>query len=211
MRTRAPRLLVCGAIAVAAGLGWSPAAHAAGLGTSLPAVTPSVSTAPPASASHVISTVDRVTRAVASRVVSAEHQTVARVNPTVSPQPTTSRAVPAARHRAETTAVPHRRWNSARGTSAGPKRPTRHSPSAVTRQAPAGPDVRVVAELSPLQPPAGPLGGANAAGSSGLALFFVVLASALSALTAPGLGRRLFPSLVEGHGFTLIHDLERPD
>ena len=91
MGTRSSRLLVCGAVAVAAGLGWSPAAHAAGLGASLPAVTPSVSTAPPVSASHVISTVDRVTRAVASRVVSAEQQTVARVKPTVSPPPTTRR------------------------------------------------------------------------------------------------------------------------
>jgi hypothetical protein len=69
----------------------------------------------------------------------------------------------------------------------------------------------VKAELSALQPPAGPLGGANTAGSSGLALFFVALAAALSALTAPALGRRLFPPLADGHGFFLIRDLERPD
>src|SRR4029077_2144387 len=185
MGTRAPRLLVCGAVAVAAGLGWSPAAHAAGLGASLPAVTPSVSTAPSVSASHVISPVDRLTRAVAARVVSAEQQTVARVRPTVSPQPTTERAAPAPRQRAEPTAVPRMRWSNARHASAAPERPTRHSSNAATRQAPAGPTVRVMAELSPLQPPAGPLGGANAAGSSSLALFFVALAAALSALTAP--------------------------
>jgi hypothetical protein len=68
-----------------------------------------------------------------------------------------------------------------------------------------------VPELSGFQPPAGLLGGANAAGSSGLALFFVLLASALSALAAVGLGRWLFPSLDDGRGFTLICDLERPD
>ena len=211
MGTRSSRLLVCGAVAVAAGLGWSPAAHAAGLGTSLPAVTPSVSTAPPVSASHVISTVGRVTRGAASRVVSAEQQTVARVEPTVSPPPTTGRPVPPARHRAETTAAPHMRWNNARQASAAQKLPARHSPNAATRQAPAGPNVRAMPELSPLQLPAWPLGGANAAGSSGLALFFVALATALSALIAPLLGRRLFPPLAEGHGFSLIRDLERPD
>jgi hypothetical protein len=211
MRVRAPRLLVCGAVAVTAGLAWSPAAHAAGLGTSLPAVTPSVSTAPRVSASHVISTVDRVTGAVTARVVAAEQQTVARVRPTVSPQPTTRRAVPAAGDRAETSAVTHTRANNATQASVAPKRPAGHSPSAAIRQAPAGQNIRVVPKLSPLQPPLGPLGGADAAGSPGVALFFVALASALAALTAPGLGRRLFPSLAEGHGFSLIRDLERPD
>lgn len=211
MGTRSSRLLVCGAAAVTAGLGWSPAAHAAGLGASLPAVTPSISIAPPVSASHVISTVDRVARAAASQVTSAEHQTVARLKPTVSPPPTTRRAVPAARHHAEATSVPHMRRNSATQASAAPKRPTLHSPNASTQKAPAGASVRVVPELSRLHPPAGPLGGANAVGGSGVALFFIALASALSALAAPGLGRRLFPSLAEGHGFFLIRDLERPD
>jgi hypothetical protein len=211
MRVRAPRLLLCGTVAVAAGLGWSPAAHAAGLGASLPAVTSPVSTAPPVPASHVISTIDRVTGAVTARVVAAEQQTVARVKPTVSPQPAVRRAVPATADRAAASAVTHEHAHNASRAPVAPQRPAGRSPSASTRQAPAGPNIRVVAELSPLQPPLGPLGGADAAGSPGLALFFVALASALSALTAPGLGRRLFPSLADGHGFSLIRDLERPD
>jgi hypothetical protein len=211
MRIRAPRLLVCGAVAVAAGLGWSPAAHAAGLGTSLPAVTPSVSTAPPVSPSPVISTVDRVTGAITAQVVSAEQQTVARVMPTVSPQPATGRAGPATGDRAKTRAVTHMRTHNASQAPVAPQRPAGHSPGAAIRHAPPGPNIRVVPKLSPLQPPSGPLGDADAAGSPGVALFFVALASALSALAAPGLGRRLFPSLAEGHGFSLIRDLERPD
>jgi hypothetical protein len=108
--------------------------------------------------------------------------------------------------------VRHKRRNNATQASAAPAQGARLSQDTVAKQqAAAAPSVRVVPELPPLRPPAGFLDGAGAAGSSGLALFFVALASALSALSALGLGRRLFPSLDEGRGFTLITDLERPD
>jgi hypothetical protein len=161
------------------------------------------------SPSQVVSTVDRVTGAVVSHVVSTERQTVEGVESTVSPAPTARPASPLAPRKR---LVRHKRRNHATQASAAPKQDARLSQdTAAERQAAASPSVRVVPELSPLRPPAGFLGGASAAGSFGLALVFVALASALSALSALGLGRRLFPSLAEGHGFTLICDLERPD
>jgi hypothetical protein len=61
-----------------------------------------------------------------------------------------------------------------------------------------------------MKPPSGFLSGPSA-GGTGFVLLFLALAAALSALAAPGLGRRLMPSIAEGRDCALTLHLERPD
>jgi len=218
--TRSSRLRVGAAVAapvLAATFGWTPAAHAAGPRVSLPAVSP------PVSAVHsVTQTVAGAVSAVTTRksqVVAAAHQVVKHVATAVSGSSTTIPAgsVPAAHATAPTKLAVSspRRHGAVQAASAAPKW---HADGLTTRipadrraEAAAGASAQVVPDLPGLQPPPGFFPGASAGGGSGFVLLFVALAAALSALAAPGLGRRLMPSLADGRDCALTLDLERPD
>ncbi len=225
MRTRSSRLRVCGAVAapvLVAAFGWTPAAHAAGPGASLPSVPP-VSAAPAVAAVHsVTQTVAGAASAVGARkspVVATAHDVVKRATTAVTGTSTTASAhtAPAAKTGAGATKGADRaqpRHRAAQVASGAPKRAGGSAPGVAAQRgsdAAAGPSAQVVPELPGLQPPSGLFSGATAGGGSGFALVFVALAAALSALAAPGLGRRLMPSIADGRDRALTLDLERPD
>jgi hypothetical protein len=227
---RSSRLRVCGAVVapVLLALGWTPAARAAGSGAPIPAV-PASTTAVASTASSVTQTVESAASAAPvpkSPAVPVVRHVVKRVAPPLAPvapaTPTSTHVappvVPAAKAGNTTStaakrAVPSRRHHAAQAADRAPKRLAGGAvpraathPRATKRLSPA---VRVVVRM-PGQPP-GFFSGANAAGGSGLALLVVALAAAFSALAAPGLGRRLMPSIADGRDCALTLDLERPD
>jgi hypothetical protein len=214
------KLRVCTAVAapvLAAAFGWTPAAHAAVPGVSLPAVMP------PVSASPAVSAVRSITSTVAglpvpkTPVVAAARHVVTRVVKVVSGTATTkhdARVASAPKTRSTTPAVPKRTVPSRRRHRAvrAPSGRGSVQSGAVHRRTTtsASPTLRLVATTPGLLPPTGFFPGASA-GGFGFAVLFVALAAALSALAAPGLGRRLMPSLTDGRDCALTLDLERPD
>ena len=223
MGTRSSWIRVCGAVAapvLAAAFGWTPTARAGGPLASVPAV-------PPVSASTVVSTAGSVTRTVTGAVsavpvpktpvVATVHHIVKRAV-AVAPATTTtthvSRSVPASTAGRATPAAPKRTVRpQQRHRAARSVRTHRMVPEVAPQPRGAkstGPIAQIVAALPRLKRPGGFLTGPNA-GGIGFALLFVALVAALSALAAPGLGRRLMPSIADGRDCALTLDLERPD
>jgi hypothetical protein len=222
VRTRSSRLRVCGAVAapvLVAAFGWTPAAHAAGPGASLPTVPP-VSVAPAVAVVHAV----RQTVAGAASTVGARRSPVVATARDVVKRATTAVIG------ASTTASPHTasapktgagateradraqpRHRAAQAASGAPQLARGSGPGVAVQLAAAGPSAQVAHELPGLQPPSGLFSGVTMGGGSGFALLFVALAAAFSGLAAPGLGRRLMPSIADGRDRALTLDLERPD
>jgi hypothetical protein len=222
VRTWSSRLRVCGAVAapvLATAFGWTPAAHAAGLRASLPAAPPPVSAAPAVATVHsVTQTVTGAVSAVTTQktqVVAAAHHVATAVSGSSTTAP--ARTAPAAQAAAPTKRAVSspRRHRAVQAATSAPKRHSNRVATGVAidrrADAAAGPTAQVVPELPASQLLPGFLPGPSAGGGSGFALLLVALAVALSALAAPGLGRRLMPSLADGRDCALTLDLERPD
>jgi hypothetical protein len=229
MRTRSSRLLVCAAVAVAAGLGWSPAAHAAGLAASsaaqpasiptLPAVTNAVKattsglTGPQAPVRAVVRTAPKPVRTAVGETLTVTHH-VASVIPS-TPRPTLPATKPAAVDRQHQSAAHATHRSAHRITSRASARSSPQSGGALASRDRAStkavapsprPEPASPGGEPPLVPDAGPLGAG--AGSAPLLLAFL---AATLVLAVPSRGRRMLPARAEGLACALTLDLERPD
>ena len=147
-------------------------------------VTGTVSAVATGSSAAAADVVKHVATAVTGGSTTGSGHAATGTKPTVG---ATKRAVPSRRG--------HRAAEAAKRLAKGQVGSVGRRPGATE---PASPAAGLIATMPGFEPPAGFFPDASAGGASVFALLLVALAAALSALAAPGLGRRLMPSLADG-------------